>query len=83
MDILFDKLVAVQLMSKINGCCNSMVKDTRELMTLLKQADTWNDYQKQAFESNVIEIAKDLNQALKQEDEYIKTYNQRVQELGG
>ena len=60
-----------------------MVKDTRALIKMLKQADAWNDYQKQAFERNINVIAQELNQTLTQEEEYMKIYYQRVQELGG
>ena len=37
----------------------------------------------QAFQANITDIAKDLNQALILEGDYMRTYYQRVQELRG
>ena len=83
MDVKFDRNTAVRLIREIDGSCDSMVKDTRALIKMLKQADAWNDYQKQAFERNINVIAQELNQTLTQEEEYMKIYYERVQELGG
>ena len=83
MDVKFDKGTAVRLIQELDGCCSRMEKETQNLMKMLAQTDNWNDYQKQAFGRNITEIAKDLKQALKQEEDYMRTFYQRVQELGG
>ena len=82
-EIRFDSGAAEQLLTEMNIYCSGIQKETRDVLEILKTADVWNDRQKKAFGVNMSEIAKDLNQTLKLESEYMKTFFQRVQELRG
>jgi len=83
MDIKFDAAAAEQLLRQMDTYCSGIVKETRELMTIANDSKVWNDKQHVAFQRNVTEMAKDLNNALSLESEYMRTFNQRVQELRG
>ena len=63
--------------------CSGIQKETRDLLAILKTPGQWNDNQKVAFQANITDLAKELNQDLVLEGEYMRTYYQRVQELRG
>ena len=83
MDIKFDAAAAEQLIKQMDKYCRGVQKETRDLLDMMKSSGGWNDNQKKAFESNINELAGDLNQALRLEADYMKTYDQRVRELRG
>ena len=83
MDIKFDAQAAEQLLLQMDIYCSGIQKETKELLAILKNSGQWNDNQMKAFQTNITEIAKDLNQALILEGDYMRTYYQRVQELRG
>ncbi len=83
MDIKFDASAAEQLLVQMDTYCRGIQKETKDLLAMMKDSGQWNDNQEKAFRSNITEIAKDLNQALRLEGEYMRTYHQRVQELRG
>ncbi len=83
MDIKFDATAAEQLIKQMDKYCRGVQKETRDLLDIMKTSGGWNDNQKKAFESNINELAGDLNQALRMEADYMKTYDQRVRELRG
>ena len=83
MDIKFDAAAAEQLIKQMDKYCRGVQKETRDLLDIMKNSSGWNDNQKKAFESNINELAGDLNQALRMEADYMKTYDQRVRELRG
>ena len=83
MDIKFDAAAAEQLIKQMDKYCRGVQKETRDLLDIMKTSSGWNDNQKKAFESNINELAGDLNQALRMEADYMKTYDQRVRELRG
>jgi len=83
MDIRFDKAVATRLVRTLNDSCDTMLRETQTLMQLLKQSTAWNDYQKEAFETNLNDIAMDLQSVLNSEESYMEEYKNRVIELGG
>lgn len=82
-EIRFDAGAAERLISEMNEYCTGVQKETRDILSILNSADTWNDRQAKAFQINMSEIGKDLNQALRHEGDYMKLYYQRVQELRG
>ena len=83
MDIKFDAAAAEQLIKQMDKYCRGVQEETRDLLDIMKSSGGWNDNQKKAFESNINELAGDLNQALRMEADYMKTYDQRVRELRG
>lgn len=83
MDIEFDAAAAERLILQMDKYCTGVQKETRELRAVLKDPNRWQDNQGQAFRANITEITKELNQALKLESEYIRTFYQRVMELRG
>ena len=83
MDIKFDAQAAEVLLRQMDIYCSGIQKETKELLAILKNSGQWNDNQMKAFQTNITEIAKDLNQALILEGDYMRTYYQRVQELRG
>jgi hypothetical protein len=83
MDIVFDAVAAERLLQQMEIYCSGIQKETKELLAILKDHGQWNDNQMQAFQANIIDIAKDLNQALALEGDYMRTFYQRVQELRG
>ena len=83
MDIKFDAPAAERLLQNIDKYCSGIQKETKDLLAIMKSSGLWNDNQMKAFQANITEIAKDLNQALILEGEYMRTYYQRVQELRG
>ncbi len=82
-EIRFDAGAAERMISEMNAYCTGVQKETRDVLSILNSSDTWNDRQTKAFQANMSEIAKDLNQALRHEADYMRTYHQRVQELRG
>ena len=82
-EIKFDAGAAERMISEMNIYCTGVQKETRDILSILKSEDTWDDRQTKAFQANMSEIAKDLNQALRHEGDYMRTYYSRVQELRG
>ena len=83
MDVIFDAKAAIQLLQHMDSYCSEIQKEARDLLSIVKTSGEWNDRQMEAFQANIYELAKDLNQALAYESEYMRTYMQRVQELRG
>ena len=83
MDIRFDASTADRLLQQMDIYCSGIQKETKDLLSILKNSGQWNDNQMLAFQANITELAKDLNQALILEGDYMRTYYQRVQELRG
>ncbi len=83
MDIKFNAQEAERLLQQMDIYCSGIQKETKDLLAILKNSGQWDDNQMKAFQVNVTEIAKDLNQALILEGDYMRTYYQRVQELRG
>lgn len=83
MDIIFDAAAAEQLIRNMDKYCRGVQKETKDLLGMMKSSGGWDDNQKKAFESNITELAGDLNQALKLEADYMRTFDQRVRELRG
>ena len=81
MDIKFDAAAAEQLLRPMDIYCSGIMKETKALLAVLRTPGQWNDNQSKAFQANITSIAKDLNQALALEGDYMRTYYQRVQEL--
>ena len=81
MDIKFDAAAAEQLLRQMDIYCSGIMKETKALLAVLRTPGQWNDNQSKAFQANITSIAKDLNQALALEGDYMRTYYQRVQEL--
>ena len=82
-EIKFDAGTAEQMISEMNAYCIGIQKETRDVLSIMTLKETWNDRQAKAFEANISSIAKDLNLALRHEGDYLRIYNQRVQELRG
>ena len=83
MDIRFNANAAEVLLRQMNSYCSGIQKETKALLATLESAEGWDDNQMKAFQANINELAKDLNQALMLESDYMQTYYQRVQELRG
>ena len=83
MDIKFDAQAAEELISQMDAYCSGIVKETRDLLGIMKEGNGWKDRQKSAFQNNVDALAQDLNKALSLESEYMRTFHQRVTELRG
>lgn len=83
MDVKFDAGAAERLLQQMDKYCSGIQKETRELLSVLKNPGEWQDNQMRAFHTNINELAKDLNQVLALESEYMRTYHQRVMELRG
>ena len=83
MDIRFDANAAEELIRQMDAYCKDIVKETRMLLEVVKNDESWNDTQQKAFQNNITELAKDLNAALTLESEYMRAFHQRVMELKG
>ena len=83
MDIKFDAVAAEALIRQMDQYCLSIQKDARDLIDILRNTESWQDNQMRAFQENINELAKNLNQALSLESEYMRTFHQRVKELRG
>lgn len=83
MDVNFNIDSAMKLLSEMNKYCSGIQKETQELISILKNTDNWNDNQKTTFQSNIYNIAKDLNNALRLESEYMRIFSERINELRG
>ena len=83
MDIKFDAAAAERLLQQMDKYCTGIQKEAKDLLAILKNAGQWNDNQMKAFQANITDIAKDLNQALSLEGDYMRTYYQRLRELRG
>lgn len=83
MDIKFDADAAEQLIKQMDKYCRGVQKETKDLLDIMKSSGEWSDNQKKAFEANITELAGDLNQVLRLEADYMRTFNQRVRELRG
>ena len=81
MTIKFDSHAAKQLVKQMDKYCRSVQKEAKELLNILKSADDWKDNQRIAFQANINEIAKDLNQALILQSDYVNTFDKRIKEL--
>ena len=83
MDVIFDVHAAEELIQQMKTYCSGIVKETKDLMTVMNKGDGWKDRQRKAFQNNVDALAHELDQALMLESEYIRTFQERVNELRG
>ena len=83
MDIRFDADAAEQLLSQMDRYCRGVQEETRDLLDIMRSSDGWDDNQKKAFETNITELANDLNHALMMEADYMRAFDQRIRELRG
>lgn len=83
MDIRFDANAAEELIRQMDAYCKDIVKETRLLLDVVNDNLAWDDLQRKAFQNNINELAKDLNNALALERDYMLTFRQRVLELKG
>lgn len=81
MDVRFDAGAAEKLLQQMDRYCSGIQKETKELLSVLKNPGEWQDNQMRAFQANINELVADLNRALSLESEYMRTYHQRVMEL--
>lgn len=79
----FDLHAAEKLISEMDMCCTNIQNEARNLLMMVDEPSDWNDPQFFAFQSNINEIAKDMNTALKLEGDYMKTFYKRITELRG
>ena len=83
MDVKFNITAANELLSQMNFYCSGIVRETSELLKLMGTSESWNDNQHRAFDNNIKELAQDLNCALALNSEYMRTFQQRINELKG
>lgn len=81
MEVRFDANTAEYLISQMDSYCLSLQKDAVDLLDILEFSGRWEDPQMKTFYQNIIEISKDLEQALKLESEYMNVFIERVREL--
>lgn len=81
MDDKFNSAAACQLIRDMDRYCQGVQKEARELLDIVGNPGGWSDGQMVVFRKNVNEIAIELNQVLKLESEYMRTFYQRVREL--
>ena len=83
MDIRFDEVAAKTLIKQMDSYCSGIKRETQSLLKITSNSTEWNDNQSKAFENNIKEMAKVLNEVLALESEYIRNFYQRVIELEG
>lgn len=83
MDVRFDANAAEQLLRQMNKYCSGVQREAKELLSLIDVSGQWNDNQRKAFQANIRELAKDLNETLSLEADYMETFYKRVKELRG
>lgn len=81
MDVIFDAVAAENLIRQMDKYCSGIQKEAKDLLAVMKYAEKWQDNQMKAFQNNIRELAKDLNKALSLESEYMRTFQQRINEL--
>lgn len=81
MNIRFDASEAEKLLKEMKKYCSAMQKEARDLLSVLDSQKGWQDNQMIAFQANINELAKDLNQALLIESDYMRTFYLRIMEL--
>ena len=64
MNIKFDAVAAERLIRQMDKYCFGIQKEAKDLLAVIKSPGDWQDNQMKAFQTNINEIAKDLNQAL-------------------
>lgn len=80
MDVRFDVDAAERLLDEMDSYCSVIEREAKTLIYTDPQ-NYWDDYQTKAFQANLLEIANDLNDILKLEGEYMRTYYERIQDL--
>ena len=83
MDILFDNTEAEKLVMQMDKYCTGVSKESRELKNIINEKAEWNDNQRRAFRSNIEVIMKELNVIIKQQDEYMGIFKQKIKDLQG
>ena len=81
MTVKFNAHAAKQLVKQMDKYCRSVQREAKELLNIFKSSDDWKDNQRIAFQANIDEIAKDLNQALILQSDYVNTFDKRIKEL--
>lgn len=65
----------------MDGLCESINKNNKELAMIMEADSEWNDGQFEAFRNNIAAINDGLTKVLKYESEYVNTFIDRVNEL--
>ncbi len=83
MDIRFDNSEAEKLVMQMDKYCSGVCKEARELKSIIDEKTEWNDNQMKAFCANMDVIINELNVIVKQEEEYMGIFRQKINELQG
>jgi hypothetical protein len=83
MDFKFDANAAEYLIKRMNKCCSTISKESKNLQRIISDNVKWNDNQKRAFCNNITALGIDLDETVSLEQEYIEYYEQKVNELRG
>ncbi len=83
MEVKFSVEEANRLIKSMDSYCREVQQSARNLYDILHHSGEWNDAQMKAFDENMSALGKDLEQVLKFEGDYLRTFYQRIQELRG
>ena len=81
MSVKFDAAAAERLIEQMDGFCSAIQREAVDILDILELSGEWDDSQLRRFQDNIMEINKDLMTALQLQDNYMRLYAERVEEL--
>ncbi len=81
MELRFDSQAALSLLDAMKEYCGSIQKDARDMLSLTKSSQGWNDPQYSRFVSCIEMLETDLEKTLKMQSEYMNLFMNRIDEL--
>lgn len=81
MDVRFDLNAANYLIAQMNSYCMDMQREATDILDILEFSGKWDDSQMRQFHGNILDISKELIQAMQLENEYMNVFRERVEEL--
>lgn len=81
MDVRYNSEAAHRLIEKMEQYCMALQKNGQDLANIIGFTAAWQDRQYEAFRNQVSSMIQDLNAALGEQQIYVDSFRQKVQEL--
>ena len=81
MDVKYNSEAAHRLIEQMEQYCAALQKNGQDLANIISASATWQDHQYESFCNQITSMFQDLNAAMKEQQIYVDSFKQKVQEL--
>lgn len=81
MDVRYNSEAAHRLIEKMEQYCAALQKNGQDLANIIGFSAAWQDRQYESFRNQISSMFQDLNAAMGEQQSYLESFRQKVQEL--